>query len=197
MGVLTQLIPTTHLPQSHLPFHTPWQAYTMDLVVQSLSTPRHTRSARVRWTAPTPPTPSQRELVYGACIGTTQVGGWFPVPFDSPFKQSSLHSVHDLIPVILSQVWLPTLLILRTLVLGVFCLHCSDVCDTYQYDSSTYTESEYCDHTGTPPYPPCFVYVLCLFCCQNMIMMGQELPRIRLVRVCNIPMNLRVLSHTV
>ena len=43
-----------------------------------------------------PPTPRQRMLVCGACIGTAQVGALLAVPLDSLFKRSDLRSLLDI-----------------------------------------------------------------------------------------------------
>jgi len=48
---------------------------------------------------PTSPTPRQRELVCGACIGTAQVGISLGAPLNSIFKRSSLRCLRDPIPV--------------------------------------------------------------------------------------------------
>ena len=46
---------------------------------------------------PTSPIPRQRELVCGACIGTTQVAASLAAPLNSLFKRSTLRSPRDII----------------------------------------------------------------------------------------------------
>ena len=55
----------------------------------------------------TSPTPCQRVLVCGACIGTAQVGSSFFAPLEFIFRRSSLRSFRDMI--IIS--WIYTLLL--------------------------------------------------------------------------------------
>jgi len=74
---------TTHPP-------TPWQAFKNGLGCTLLQHP--TLHALL-----TSPTPCQRLLICGACIGTAQVGASLVAPFEFIFKRSSLRSFWDMI----------------------------------------------------------------------------------------------------
>ena len=50
----------------------------------------------------TSPTPCQRELVCGACIGTAQFGASLAAPLDSLLKQSSLRSLCNMIIILVA-----------------------------------------------------------------------------------------------
>jgi len=50
----------------------------------------------------TSPTPCQRELVCGACIGTAQFGASLAAPLDSLLKQSSLRSLRNMIIILVA-----------------------------------------------------------------------------------------------
>ena len=95
----------------------------------------------------TSPTPCERELVYGACIGTAQVGVSLVAPLDSLFKRSSLRSIHDI------------------LIVFVTCRN--------KLPFSTHLKRVH--HPGTPPNPSC-LYSSCRCTPKNPRLMYEHLP---------------------
>jgi len=83
----------------------------------------------------TSPTPRRRELIYGACISTAQVGASLAAPLDSFFKRSSLRSLHEPIPV----TWY--------------------ICESMPGIVCHWSNYDYSHPAGTPPCPSCLAGV--------------------------------------